>query len=168
MSSAFQIPNAQVLTYSPHINPHTPMPTHIFVVEDHPLMREMLSEFLPADAPDLKVCGTAATGEEALGCFEDAEADLMLIDVALPGGMSGIDLVGELRARRPGLPCLMYSGHGEVAYVERALAAGAQGYLLKGDPYELEGAIRQVLDGATFVSEQVANTFRGSKMEDRG
>ncbi len=131
------------------------MLTHIFIVEDHPLMREMLNEFLPVHAPDLEVCGAAGRGEEALECFEAAAADLALIDVALPG-MTGIDLVEKLQARRPGLPCLMYSGHGEIAYVERALAAGARGYLLKGDPEELVGAIRQVLDGDTYVSKSLS------------
>ncbi len=128
------------------------MPARIFIVEDHPIMREMVREFLAEDASDLEVCGMAETGEEALEHLDGAEADLALIDVSLPG-MTGIDLVKELLARRPGLPCVLYSGHGEAAYIERGLAAGARGYLLKGDPYELVGAIRQVLDGETYVSE---------------
>lgn len=131
------------------------MPRRIFIVEDHAIVRQMLGEFLAR--LDIEVCGVAESGEEALERLSGSaapdvvEADLVLIDVSLPG-MTGIDLAGKLQAQRPSLPSLMYSGHREMVYVKRALAAGARGYLVKGNPRELEGAIDQVLDGKTYVS----------------
>lgn len=126
------------------------MPVQIFVVEDNELMREMLIEFLN-DVSDFEVCGTAATAEVAMTRLGGIHADLVLIDMALPE-MSGADLVEKLVKRNPDLRCLMYSGHRERSYVERALANGARGYVLKGAPDELPKAIRAVLDGEIFVS----------------
>ena len=126
------------------------MPLKIFIVEDHPIMRETLAAFV-GDQPGYEVLAAAPTAEEALERLEEVEVDLVLVDVSLPG-MSGIDLVGEIGARWPALMCLMISGHGEAAYVERALAAGARGYVLKGNPYELPGAIRDVTRGETYLS----------------
>ncbi len=140
------------------------MPTEgakrIFIVEDHLYMREMLRQYLAAD-PRFDVCGAAATGEEALETLISADAaeadpaagaaDLMLVDMSLPG-MSGADVVRALLERRPALRCLMYSGHSERRYVEQALSAGAHGYVLKGDPDELAEAIERVLSGETYFS----------------
>ena len=131
------------------------MPVKIYIVEDHPVMREMLREFFAGlTDPEADVCGEASTGEAALERLADVEADLVFVDVSLPG-MSGIEFVEAAQARRPGLPCVMFSGHGEAAYARRALAAGARGYILKGDPYEVAGAIRQVLAGEVYLSERL-------------
>ena len=116
-------------------------------------MREMLASFL-ADQTGHEVCGMAATAEEALQQVEEAAPDLLLIDVSLPG-MNGIELVQALKSRWPDLLCLMTSGHAETKYSERALAVGAQGYLLKGNPYELPEAIGEVLRGKTYLSESL-------------
>lgn len=122
----------------------------IYIVEDHEMMREMMTEFLTM-APDLHVAGQAKTAESALEELASTTVHLLLIDVALPG-MSGIELVSEVRNRWPGLPCLMYSGHGEIAYARRALENGANGYVLKGNPDELVEAIHNVLSGKKYVS----------------
>lgn len=132
------------------------MPSRIFIVEDNPLMRRMLNDFLTRQ-PDLQVCGTAETGEEALERLTNPETDLksmhlILVDTSLPG-ISGITLVEKLQSLHSDLPCLMYSGHGESYYVEQALAAGARGYLLKGNPFELPDAIEKVLNGETYVGK---------------
>ena len=117
-------------------------------------MREALAAFL-AEAPGYEVCGAAATAEEALDrLVEISSCDLMLVDVSLPG-QSGIDLVRQVHGRRLELKCLMLSGHGERGYAERALAADARGYVLKGDPYELPGAIDAVMRGETYLSESL-------------
>lgn len=123
----------------------------IFVVEDHVIMQEMLYEFLSQEA-DLEVCATASSGEAALEDLAEASPDLMLIDLSLPG-FSGLDLVISVKARYPGLPCAILSGHGERHYAEQAMAAGAQGYVLKGDPDELPGAIRQMIQGERYISK---------------
>lgn len=127
--------------------------SRIYIVEDSPIVREMLSEFI-SDLPGIEVCGSAATAEEALREIPGAGADLLLVDMALPR-MNGADFIGAVRERWPDLPCLVLSGHGEAAYVERALAAGAQGYVLKGNPYELPEALCRVLRGEMYLSESV-------------
>ncbi len=125
--------------------------TRIFVVEDHFLMQQMLQEFISLEA-DLEVCATASSGEEALEDLAQASPDLMLIDLSLPG-VSGLDLIISVKARYPELPCAILSGHGERHYAEQAMAAGALGYVLKGDPDELPLAIRQVMQGERYISK---------------
>ncbi|MDW5377899.1 response regulator transcription factor [Halomonas sp. HP20-15] len=123
----------------------------IFVVEDHLIMQEMLNEFISQEA-DLEVCATASSGEAALENLAEASPDLVLIDLSLPG-LSGLDLVTSLKARYPELPCAILSGHGERHYAEQAMAAGAQGYVLKGDPDELPLAIRLMMQGERYISK---------------
>lgn len=133
------------------------MPLSIFLVEDHPLMRMMLTETI-ATMASLTVCGSAGSAEAALDTLSGVEPDLMLVDMSLPG-MSGADLVRRLRAERPATPCVMLSGHGEAAYVRQAFEAGAEGYILKGDPYELERAIRRVAAGERYVSDALRSAL---------
>lgn len=123
----------------------------IFIVEDHEFMLAMLREYIDSES-DLSVCATATSGETALESLADIVADLVLIDLSLPG-ISGLELVAALKAQSPSLPCAILSGHGEAHYVERALAAGAQGYILKGDPDELPDAIRLMLQGERYISK---------------
>ena len=122
----------------------------IYVVEDHPRMRELLREWIEA-LPGLSICGTAESAEAALDELPAAQADVVLIDMSLPA-MGGIEFVAALRERHPHVRCLILSGHNETRYVERALAAGAQGYLLKGEPAEIEEAIATVLAGGRYLS----------------
>ena len=124
-------------------------------------MRQVTSEFV-GGLPDVEVCGAASSAEEALDLLPAVAADLVLVDVSLPG-MSGIDLVAEVAARWPTLLCLMLSGHTEVGYVERALAAGARGYVMKGDTATLAESVRCVSDGGTYVSEAVRERLPGGK-----
>ena len=125
----------------------------IFIVEDHAVMRQMLAAYL-TDQTSYDVCGQAASAEAALEQLAEAAPDLVLVDVSLPG-MSGIELVRQIQTQRDELACLMISGHGEPEYVRRALGAGARGYVVKGNPYELPGAIEEVLSGATYLSPSV-------------
>ena len=125
------------------------MPHHVFIVEDHALMREIVEAYVTGQ-PALSVCGTASTGEEALGLLP-CGADLVLVDISLPG-MSGIDLIRTIRTRWPDLACLVCSGHDEAVYVERALAAGARGYVAKGNPAELADGLRCILSGIDYLS----------------
>jgi len=125
----------------------------IFVIEDHPLMREVLRDYLGA-MPGVEICGEATSGEEALERLDEVEADLLLVDTTL-GGMNGINFVKRVSARWKDLPCLMLSGHGQEGYVERALHAGARGYVLKGNPAELPRAIEKVLGGEVYLSPKL-------------
>jgi DNA-binding NarL/FixJ family response regulator len=116
-------------------------------------MRDVVREYLES-LPEFEVVGVASSGEEALERLGEGEAELVIVDNSLPG-MSGIDLVAEVHQRWAELPCLMLSGHGQAAHVERALSAGALGYVLKGDPVELPEAILAVLHGSRYLSPQL-------------
>ncbi len=126
----------------------------IMIVDDHPLMRKGLAQTLEAEV-DLAVCAQVGSAEEALEMVDDAEPDLAVVDISLPG-MSGLELVKHLQAVRPALRILMVSRHDEALYAERAIRAGARGYVMKlraGDV--IVKAVRQVLDGRIYVSEEI-------------
>lgn len=137
------------------------MSTNVYIVEDHDVMREMLEAFV-AHEPGLSVCGAAGSAEEALEGMAHCAPGLALVDVSLPA-MSGIDLVRSLKNDNLNLRCLMVSGHTEQVYVQDALNAGAQGYVMKGSPARLRSAIQAVLNGEVYISdppEEWDNDFR--------
>ncbi len=123
----------------------------LLIVEDHTALARILARFL-REQDDLAVSAVVQTGEAALAQLPHLTVDLVLVDVSLPG-MSGIDLVAAIGEQYPDLPCLMLSGHDEPSYVRRALAAGARGYIAKGNPLALLEAVRRVLDGELYLSE---------------
>lgn len=130
------------------------MKSRIFVVEDHDIMREAYRVAIEVE-PDLELCGMAGTAQEALDAIEAAAPDLVLVDVSLPG-MSGLELIERLGQTHPGLPALVVSGHHGAIYAERALAAGARGYLdKKGIATVFLDAIHRVLEGEIYLSEDV-------------
>lgn len=122
----------------------------IFIVEDHPIMRSALSSLVGREA-DFSICGQAVTGEVALERIAGSTADVALLDVSLPG-MDGLELVAVMTARFPEIACLMLSGHSERDYIDRALSAGARGYVLKGDVGEVASGIRAVAGGEVYLS----------------
>ena len=130
-------------------------PLRISLVEDHPVLRDVLQEYI-GRLPGVEICRVSESAEDALNGLDDALPDLMLIDVSLPR-MSGIDLVRELRQRHPELRCAILSGHRSSLYVRQALEAGANGYLLKGDPSEIERGIEAIMAGSRYISSEVAN-----------
>jgi DNA-binding NarL/FixJ family response regulator len=132
----------------------------IFIVEDHAITRYTLGKFLQKK-PGLEVCGEAAGGAEALQRLAEVEADLVLIDVLMPG-MSGLQLVEQLQERYPALLCLMLSGHSETLYVRKAFSAGARGYVLKGNPSEILEAIRAIGEGGTYLSPALQEKLSGA------
>jgi len=125
------------------------MPHHVFIVEDHPLMRSMMVEFVD-QLPDLVVCGNVRTAEQALDQLP-GPTEVVLVDLLLPG-MSGIELIREIKSRWPHLSCLVCSGHDEASYVDRSLSAGADGYVAKGSPSELAAALQCLRRGDTYLS----------------
>lgn len=113
------------------------MPFKIYVVEDHPVMREAYDAMLRAE-PDLDPCGMAASAEEAmaaLGGPDGLACDLVLTDLRLPG-QSGTDLVRHLRASRPSLPAVVITAHEDQAFAREARSAGAAAFLRKRDLIE--------------------------------
>lgn len=129
------------------------MMTKILVVEDNVLLATNLERVLRSQGT-LTVAAVAPTAEIALEELNHTNVELVLVDVSLPG-VSGIDLVASIHERYPQLPCLMLSGHSEIDYVRRALAAGAKGYVVKNNPKAILEAIIQVLAGETYISEEL-------------
>ena len=128
--------------------------TRILLVDDHPLMRKGLALTLNAET-DLDVVGQAADAEEAIAVFEKLDPDLVLIDISLPG-MSGLELLKHLLAIRPETLALMVSRHDEALYAERAIRAGAKGYVMKLEAADdIVQAVRHVLRGGIYLSEEL-------------
>lgn len=127
----------------------------ILLVDDHPMTREGLSAILNAQK-DLQVCGEAGHPAEAMAALDTLAPDLMVADMTMPG-RSGIEFIKDVHARMPDLPMLVLSMHDEMFYAERALRAGARGYLMKdaGSAKVLE-VIRLILAGQTYASPQVS------------
>ena len=125
----------------------------ILVVDDHPLMRLGLRQFLLQE-PWLDLCGEAGSAADALQEIERRRPDLVLLDLSLEG-RSGLDLLKDLRLHFPEIPVLIYSMHDEAIYAERSLRAGARGYLMKRETGDkLLEALRRVLAGEVYLSEQ--------------
>jgi len=126
----------------------------IYIVEDHPVFREGLAQLVNAEQ-DLTVCGQAGDAAQALRAIARLKPDLVLVDITLPG-KSGLELIKELRPQNHQLKLLVVSMHDEALYANRVLRAGGDGYIMKQeDPEEIIHAIRDVLGGHTYVSEQV-------------
>jgi len=127
----------------------------VFVVDDHPIVRQGLSQLIDRD-PGMRVCGEAEDARAALEAIETLKPDIMIVDVALQGP-DGIELLKTIRARDSKLPVLMLSMHDESLYAERALRAGANGYIMKQEATErVLVAIRQILGGEVYVSDRMA------------
>ena len=127
----------------------------ILLVDDHPVTRHGLAQLI-AQQPDLVVCGEVGKAEEALDCVRSVQPDLVLVDVALPG-KSGLELVKDLTTMFPEITVLVFSMHDETLYGERALRAGARGYLMKSvGGEEVLQAIRRVLAGNVYLSQNLS------------
>jgi len=127
----------------------------ILIVDDHPLVRNGLARTVGQES-DLSVCGLAESAEEALIAIKQHKPDLIIVDISLKGS-SGLDLVREIKRLYPDLPTLVLSMHAEEFYAERALHAGARGYITKESPIEnLLDAIRRVLNLGVYVSDAMA------------
>ncbi|MEW4570015.1 response regulator transcription factor [Tautonia sp. JC769] len=131
-------------------------PARILIVDDHPAVREGLG-FRIARCPDLVVCGEAADLNGALAEAEATRPDVTVVDIAL-GTESGLDLIRRLKDRHPTVKTLVWSMYPESLYAERALRAGAMGYITKqAATGRIIEAIRRVLAGEIFLSEAAAH-----------
>lgn len=109
----------------------------IFLVDDHPMVREWLTAHLQ-NQPDLVVCSDAADAASALQQISAVKPDVVIVDVSLPG-RSGIELIKDIRQSQPNAAVIVLSMHDEMVYAERALRAGARGYIMKRETTEKIG-----------------------------
>lgn len=138
------------------VRPSSPRKKRVLIVDDHPLLREGLARLINRQT-DLLVCGEAGSASEALAAVTKHKPDIALVDISLPGP-DGFILTKMLQVRHSKLPVLMFSMHDETVYAERALHAGARGYIMKQEPTEdCLHAIRQVLAGEIAVSRAITN-----------
>jgi len=124
----------------------------VVLIDDHPIMRHGLAQLVRAES-GLDVCGEAGSAREGLEVVGKLNPDLAIVDLTLPD-KNGLELVRDIRAMHPTTQCLVLSMHDEETYGERALRAGARGYVMKEEAADhLIAAIQKVLSGGLYVSE---------------
>jgi len=128
----------------------------VLIVDDHPIVTQGLAQLIGRE-PDLEVCACAADAVSALGAIDALKPDVAIVDLSL-GGTSGLGLLKDCKVRHPDLPILVLSMHDESLYAERALRAGAKGYVMKKEPPErVLAALRRVLGGAICLSDDMTS-----------
>jgi DNA-binding NarL/FixJ family response regulator len=138
----------------------------ILLVDDHPLVREGVANLIHQQ-PDLEVCGEAGSQPQALQLIGTMQPDIAIVDISLENG-SGLELMKSIKSMYPGVAMLALSMHDESLYAERALRAGARGYLMKREAAKkvIQG-IRAVLAGQLFISEKVSAMMTERFVEGR-
>jgi DNA-binding NarL/FixJ family response regulator len=127
----------------------------ILIVDDHPLTRRGMAQLI-GQQPDLMVCGEAGDAAQALAAVKSSSPDIVLADVTLPD-KHGLELIKDLRVLHPEVAVLVVSMHDEDLYAERALRAGARGYIMKNEGGEkLIEAVRLVLEGKVYLSASMS------------
>ncbi|HVU17224.1 MAG TPA: response regulator transcription factor [Candidatus Didemnitutus sp.] len=127
----------------------------VFLVDDHPLVREWLGSLIEQQ-PDLAVCGQAGSSGTAFEAISRLQPDIAVVDLSLEDG-SGLELIKQLQSLTPPPKVLVLSMHDEAFYAERALRAGAAGYVMKRSATgRVIDAIRHVLEGRLYISEAVS------------
>ena len=130
----------------------------VFLIDDHPLVREGLTNLINGQ-DDLMVCGEAEDSAGAMAGIARSRPDVALIDISLKNE-SGLELVKNLDSQFPLVALIVLSMHDEALYAERALRAGARGYVMKRESTKsVLAAIRRVLEGGVYVSERVVNSM---------
>ena len=132
--------------------------SRVFLVDDHPIVRQGLSLLIDRE-PDLMVCGVADGASSAVAAMANAMADILVLDISLEGP-DGLEFLKTIRMRDPNLPVLILSMHDELIYAERAMRAGANGYIMKQEATEkVLVAIRRILQGKVYLSDRLTNSM---------
>ena len=135
--------------------------TRILIVDDHPLLRQGITQLINQEK-DLQVCGEADDPGKAMSAIEATNPDVVILDISLKGA-SGIELLKNVKVRFPRLLVLILSMHDESVYAQRALRAGAAGYIMKQEATEkVLVALRRILNGEVYLSEEL-----GTRMLNR-
>jgi DNA-binding NarL/FixJ family response regulator len=130
----------------------------IFIVDDHPLVREWLTNLINQQS-DLEVCGDAENASDALAGISRTHPSLAVIDISL-NAASGLELIKDLSIRHPSVALLVLSMYEEELYAERAMRAGARGYVRKRETSKnILAAMRCVLEGGIYISQKVSNAM---------
>jgi len=130
----------------------------VVIVDDHPLFRERLAQLINHEL-DMEVCGEAENAAQGIQLIRNSSPDLAIVDITLKGS-SGLELIKSIKALSIGTPVLVLSMHDEALYAERALRAGATGYITKHQAAdEIIVAIRRVLAGEVYLSERMTASF---------
>jgi DNA-binding NarL/FixJ family response regulator len=139
-------------------NNFAPRKKTVFVVDDHPIVRQGLALLINQET-DLTVCGEAEEMHAALSAIQAVKPDILIVDISL-NGPDGLELLKNIRLGAPRLPVLILSMHEESIYAERALRAGANGYIMKQEATEkVLVALRRILSGEIYVSDRIANSM---------
>jgi len=127
----------------------------ILIADDHAVVREGLKQII-SETSDMIVAGEADNGQDVLNKVSVQNYDVVLLDISMPG-KSGLDVLKQLKSKKPKLPVLMLSVHPEEQYAVRTLKSGADGYLTKGSATdELIAAIRKISQGKKYISSSLA------------
>ena len=130
----------------------------VLLVDDHPIVRQGLGLLIDRE-PDLQVCGEADGAQTAFQRLGTLRPDIVVLDISLTGP-DGLDVLKEIRLRSVSLPVLILSMHDESIYAERALRAGANGYIMKQEATEkVLVAIRRILQGEVYLSERLTTAM---------
>jgi len=142
-------------------------PTRVLIVDDHPLLRRGIAQLINHQS-DMMVCGEAENAHKALEAIATTKCDVAIIDISL-GGSSGIELLKNIKVRYPKLLVLILSMHDESVYAQRALRAGAAGYIMKQEATDrVLTAIRRVLSGEVYLSEKLGARMLSQLIGGRG
>lgn len=140
---------------------------NILLVDDHEIVRKGLIQILAGSVPGISV-DEAKDGRQALAMALEKSYALVLLDISMPG-RGGLEVLKEIRSRRPGVPVMILSIYPEEEYAVRAFRAGASGYVTKDSAAEeLVGAIRKVLSGGRYVSASLAEKLAFELESDAG
>lgn len=141
-------------------------PARVVLVDDHPIVRHGLAQLIDHE-PDLLVCGDAASPCEAIKQIKTTRPDVVVIDISLKDG-DGLDLIKEINAQDDNVKMLVTSMHDETLFAERALRAGAMGYVNKHEAVDkIVGALRRVLQDKIYLSETMANRLLSRTIRHR-
>jgi len=141
----------------------------IMIVDDHPIVRHGIAQLLNGQT-DVEVVAEAEDAESAMRLMRDQTFELLVVDISMPG-LSGLDLIRRIKTKDTQIPILVLSMHDESVYAERALAAGARGFLMKHEATDkLVSAVRKLLGGGIYLSraleERMFQTFVGGQIVD--
>tara|TARA_B110000037_G_scaffold82932_1_gene98706 strand:- start:951 stop:1601 length:651 start_codon:yes stop_codon:yes gene_type:complete len=132
------------------------MATKIFLVDDHPLVRQGLTQIFEKEE-DFEVCGEAENAQQAMKAVGTHMPNVVVVDISLQGN-NGLELIKNLKAIYEDIPILVFSMHDESTYAQRALRAGAKAYVMKKEPPEtIIAAVRRIIKGEIYVSPTVAD-----------